>query len=121
MGTNRRRGGPRASMRGTGAQSNSIPRLKAAQARSNGCIRREGTSEPARKRLDRRLEEVAEAVGGGNCRLQMPVRLALAVRETVAGHRLGALEGGGGYLPPFQCTPARRPPSTRHCVSSGAT
>ena len=32
--------------------------------------------------------------------------LALGVRETVAGRRLVALEGGGGYLPPFQCTPA---------------
>ena len=49
------------------------------------------------KRLDRRLEEVAEAVGGGYCRLRMPGKRALAVRETVAGHRLGALEGG---LPP---------------------
>ena len=43
-----------------------------------------------------------QAVGGGcqsgYCRLQMPLRLALAVRETVAWHRLGALEGGG-YLP----------------------
>ena len=26
----------------------------------------------------------------------MPLKLALAVRETVAGHRLGALEGGAG-------------------------
>ena len=26
----------------------------------------------------------------------MPLRLALAAIETVAGHRLGALEGGGG-------------------------
>ena len=48
------------------------------------------------QRLDRRLEEVAQAVGGGCCRLQMPLGLALGVRETVAGHRLGALEGGGG-------------------------
>ena len=48
------------------------------------------------RRLSRRLEEVAKAVGGGYCRLQMPLRLALAVRGTVAGHRLGALEGGGG-------------------------
>ena len=23
----------------------------------------------------------------------------------MAGHRLGALEGGGGYLPPIQCIP----------------
>ena len=40
-------------------------------------------------------------VGGGYCRLQMPLKLALGVRETVAGHRLGALEGeGGGGVPP---------------------
>ena len=48
------------------------------------------------RRLGRRLEEVAEAVGGGYCRLQMPLTLALGVRGTVAGHRLGALGGGGG-------------------------
>ena len=52
-----------------------------------GCIRRGGTSETPPE-LDRRLEEVAEAVGGGYCRLQMPWKLALGVRETVAGHRL---------------------------------
>ena len=55
------------------------------------------------ERLDRRLEEVAKAVGGGYCRLQMPLRLALGVRETVAGHRLGALEGG--YLFPLPTHP----------------
>ena len=48
------------------------------------------------KQLGRRLEEVTKAVGGGYCRLQIPLRLALAVRETVAGQRLGALEGAGG-------------------------
>ena len=42
------------------------------------------------------MEEVAKAVGGGYCRLQMPLKLALAVRGTVAGHRLGALEDQGG-------------------------
>ena len=60
-------------------------------------------NEPQRRpqrRLDRRLEEVAKAVGGGYCRLQMPLTLTLAVSETVAGHRLGALEGGGRGLPP---------------------
>ena len=58
------------------------------------------------RRLGRRLEEVVKAVGGGYCRLQMPLKLALGVRGTVAGRRLGALEGGGGgYLPPFQCIP----------------
>ena len=55
------------------------------------------------RRLGRRLEGVAKAVGGGYCRLQMPLRLALGVRRTVAGHGLGALEGGGG----FQCIPGR--------------
>ena len=30
------------------------------------------------------------------CRLQMPLRLALGVGGTVAGHRLGALRGGAG-------------------------
>ena len=49
------------------------------------------------KRLDKRLEGVAKAVGGGCCRLQMP---ALGDKETVAGRRLGALEGW--YLPAFQ-------------------
>ena len=51
------------------------------------------------KPLDRRLEEVAPAVGGGCCRLQMPLKPALAVRKTVAGHGLGALEGGGVHPP----------------------
>ena len=63
------------------------------------------------KRLGRRLEEGTKADGGGYCRLQMPLRLAHAVRETVAGRRLDALEGGGGgrYPPPFQCIPGRNP------------
>ena len=37
------------------------------------------------KRLERRLEEVAKAATGGYCRFQMPLKLALAVREAVAG------------------------------------
>ena len=53
-----------------------------------------GPQRRPQRHLGRRLEEVAKAVGGGYCRLQMPLRLALAVRETVAGHGLGALEGG---------------------------
>ena len=67
-----------------------------------------GAQRRPQRRLGRRLEEVAKAVGGGYCRLQMPRSLALAVSETVAGHRLGALEGG---LPPFQCILA---PAPRH-------
>ena len=71
------------------------------------------------KRFDRRLEEVAEAVGGGSCRLQMPLSLALGVRETVAGHRLDALEEGG-YLPPFQCIPAPPPPAPKSVNAVGS-
>ena len=36
-------------------------------------------------------------VGGGYCRLRRPLKLALGVKGTVAGRRLGAL---GGYPPP---------------------
>ena len=54
------------------------------------------------KPLDRPLEEVAKAAGGGYCRLQMPLKVALAI--TAAGHRLGALEEGG-LPPPLQCMP----------------
>ena len=57
------------------------------------------------QRLDRRLEEVAKAVGSGYCRLCMPLALALAIRGTVAGHGLGALERGGGGLPPLPMYP----------------
>ena len=62
----------------------------------------------AQERLDRRLEEVAKAVGGGYCRLQMPLSLGPAVRGTVAGHRLGALEGGEGVPPPLPMHPCLR-------------
>ena len=51
---------------------------------------------------------VAEAVGDGYCRLQMPLKLALGVRDTAAGHRLGALKGGGGVSTAYcsrLCTP----------------
>ena len=67
--------------------------------------------------LEAALEALGEAVGEGcqsgwgrlvtvsYCQLQLPLKLALAVRETVAGHRLGALEGGGGApaLPMHPC------------------
>ena len=38
-----------------------------------------GPQRRPQKRLDRRLEEVAKAVGGGYCRLQVPLSMALAV------------------------------------------
>ena len=60
-----------------------------------------GPQRRPQRRLGRRLEEVAKAVGGGYCRLHMPLRLALGVRGTAAGHRLGALKGGGGAVPPL--------------------
>ena len=62
------------------------------------------------RRLGRRLEEVSKAVGGGYCRLQMPLRLALGVRGTVAGHRLGAFEGGGGVTSPPSHASLHSPP-----------
>ena len=59
------------------------------------------------RQFDRRLEEVAKAVGGGYCWLHMPLRLALAVREAVA-----ALEEGGGV------TQGVTPPLLMHCTTS---
>ena len=56
-----------------------------------------GPQRGLQKRLGRRLEEVANT-GGDYCRLQMPLRLALGDTGTVAGRRLGALEGGGGRI-----------------------
>ena len=61
-----------------------------------GALEGKGPQRRPQKRLDRRVQEFAEAVGGGYCRLQMPVKLPLGVRETVAVHSLGALEGAGG-------------------------
>ena len=74
-------------------------------------------------RLDRRLEEVAKAVGGGYCRLQMPLKPTLAGRETVAGHRLGALEGAGGVTspppPPVPGALSLTPPKTPRACPQG--
>ena len=67
--------------------------------------------------LDRRSEEVAKAVGGGYCRLQMPLKPALAVRGTVAENRLGTLDGGLPPPPPFQFISP--PPPPPHAPLSG--
>ena len=61
------------------------------------------------KRLDRRLEGVAKAVGGGYCRFQMRIETGTCHQGDVAGYGLGALEAG--YLPPFQCIPGEVPSS----------
>ena len=65
-------------------------------------LERKGIQRLPHKRLSRRLEEFATAVGGGYHRLQMPLRLALAVTEPVTGHRLGAPRGGTS--PPFNAS-----------------
>ena len=67
--------------------------------RGRAALEGKGPQRRPQRRLDRRLE-VAKAVGGGYCRLQMPLKVAFGVRGQVAGHMLGALEGGGGYSPP---------------------
>ena len=69
-------------------------------ATQRDAFERKGPQRRPQKRLGRRSEEVAKAGGGGYCRLQTPFKAALAVRETVPGGRLGALEGGGGAFPP---------------------
>ena len=69
-------------------------------------LERKGPQRRPQKRLDGRLQEVAKAVGGGYCQLQMPLKPALGVRGTVAGHRLGAL--GGGF-PMHPCPMASGP------------
>ena len=60
-----------------------------------------GPQRRLQKTLDRLLEGVAEAVGGGYCRLKAPSSLALTARETVVRRRLGVLGGWGGILTPF--------------------
>ena len=71
----------------------------------------EGPQRRPQKPLGRRLEEVAKAVGGGYCRLQLPLKPALGVRETVAGHGLGAL----GLEPPRHGAP----PNVAHMAGTG--
>ena len=81
------------------------------------------------KRIDRRLVEVAEGVVSGYCRLQMPLKLALAVRETVAGMGWAPWKGGGGggtrpwWLALLACGSAYWPltlePSAMTCYGGG--
>ena len=48
--------------------------------------------------------------GGGGRKSACPKNAPPAVRETVAGRWLGALEEGGGYLPPLPMHPCPPPP-----------
>ena len=75
---------------------------------SRAALHGKGPQRWPQKWVDRWLEEVAKAVGGGYCRLQMSLSLALAVRGTVAGRGQGALDGGR-VPPPFQCIPGAGP------------
>ena len=56
------------------------------------------------RRLGRRLEEVAKAVGSGYCRLQMPLTLGILQGRGGGG-------GAGWYLTRFRCVPAPAPAS----------
>ena len=85
----------------------SVDRQPQTRAGSRHALEGKGPQRVPQKRFDGRLEEVAKAVWAGYCRLQMPLRLPLGVRETVAGHRLGALDGGGGVAPPIPMHPWR--------------
>ena len=89
--------------------SSSLPDLRAPTPLPSGALEGKGPQRRPQRQLGRRLEEVAKAVGGGHCRLQMPLRLALGVRGTVAGRRLGALEGGAGTSPPSDASPPPPP------------
>ena len=55
----------------------------------------DGPQRRPQRRLGRRLEEVAKAVGGAYCRLQMPLSLALAARA--AELWLAGVGIGGGF------------------------
>ena len=108
-GQKRRRGGPFVSRRNGGA----FPRRAPSVSPTRDALEGRGPQRQPQRRLGRRLEEVAKAVGGGYCRLQMPLKPALGVRGTVAGHRLGALEGGRGGALPLPMHPSAPPTAHR--------
>ena len=82
------------------------------KGQTRDALERKAPQRRPQKRWDRWLEEVVKAVGGRYCRLQMPLKLALRVRETVAGHRLGALEWGA--TTPLPMHPWARPGNKTH-------
>ena len=71
---------------------------------SRDALEGEGPRRWPQEWLGRWLEEAAKAVGGGYCRLHMPLKLVLGITGTVAGHRLGALERGGLPPPPSKAS-----------------
>ena len=69
--------------RGAGGRGSAEDGGGGASFRKGGGVSRDalegkGPQRQPQRRLDRRLEEVAKAVGGGYCQLQMPLSLALA-------------------------------------------
>ena len=66
-------------------------RTPGTEARGQGCIRREGTSEAAPEAVRQADGAGCQSDWGRYCRLQMPLKLALGARKTVAGHRLGGV------------------------------
>jgi hypothetical protein len=82
------------------------------QGLHQACIRREGTSEAAQKRLDRRFEEVAKAVGGG-CqsgwgRHKCHGSWHLPSGRQWLGIGLATWQGGGVHRGPVKETTTRR-------------
>ena len=77
-----------------------------------GCIRRERASEADLDAVRQVLgKTVAKAVGGGYCRIQMPLKPALGVRRQWLGLGWAPWRAGGGvYLPPFPMHPCPAPP-----------
>ena len=69
----------------------------------------EGPQRQPQRRLDRRLAKVAKAVGGGYCRLQMPLKVALGSQRDSGWAQAGRPgRGGGGNphpLPVHPCQP----------------
>ena len=82
---------------------------RALKPKARDALEGKGPQRPPQRRLDRRLEEVAKAVGGRLLSVTNASDVGVCRQKTVAGHTLGALEGGGGYLPPppLQCIPAQ--------------
>ena len=74
------------------------PRAEEHEGTTRDALEGKGSQRRSKKRLDRRLGEVAKAVGGGYCRLQMPLKLALGVREQWLG--VGWAPWEGGEVPP---------------------
>ena len=69
-----------------------------------------GPQRRPKERLDRRLQGVAKAVGGGSCRLQMPLGPAIPFMVSEGNHQkmVGAAreslqERGGGGAGPQKC------------------